>query len=123
MNTARVNCQAGVYENSQGIRKMIVAGGETHGTVYLTSTEILNLDTFTWSPGNELPFILVHGTSVPFRNTFIVVGADDGITNDFKSIMEFDADTEQFFARSEEISREKTRVAAFLVPDNAVICN
>ena len=74
-----------------------------------------------WTSGPDLPKTGVYGVSVPYKNTFLIVG---GIfESSSKSIYQFDPNSEGWIRRSEGLQTDKRAMAAFLVPDSAVNCN
>ena len=87
-----------------GSTVFIVAGG--YGDAgYLDSVEILELSSLTWSQGPNLPFPIIRAASVPFGDTFLIVGGiSNGDGEELKTILEYDPVEEIWLVRPEELS-------------------
>ena len=70
MPSPRKYVQAGLVQYSDGSEHIVVTGG----CCYTELTEIFNLQTFTWSVGEDLPVAIGYGASVPFEDSFLIVG-------------------------------------------------
>ena len=79
------------------------------------------MDTLQWSAGPNLPRKCAYGVSVPFEDTFLVVGGYSSVSLD--QILQFDQETETWITRTEKLATGRHYFAAFMVPDNAVKCN
>ena len=99
-----------------------MTGGQSANGV-LQSTEILDLDTMQWSAGPNLPGPRYDAASVPYKNTFLVVGGKDGGHAVQDTIFEFDPETGDWITRIEQMTLKRSLFAAFMVPDYAVNCN
>ena len=78
MPTPRYYVQAGLVKYSDGSEHIVVAGGRSVNNDYLAVTEIFDLQTQTWSVGDNLPVESIGGASVPFEDSFIIVGEYTG---------------------------------------------
>ena len=108
---------------SNGRKKLIVTGGDSDpssSTTFISSTEILDLTTMQWTWGVSLPNPFVAATSVPYKNTFLVVGGSYTTGVDYNTIYEYDPNTDNWFTRAETLTAGRSYAAAFLVPDEAV---
>ena len=103
-------------ELGNGKKKLMVTAGGTDAL-----TNILDLDTLEWKTGLDLPNAAIHAASVPYKNTFLVVGGNDGGFLD--TIYEFHPETEVWITRSETLMTARHAHTAFLVPDSAVNCS
>ncbi len=71
MLLARDKCQAGLVTYPDGTQGILVAGDRNS---YDTSVEFLNLETLIWEPRQSLPETVFAGASVPYQDSFLVVG-------------------------------------------------
>ena len=55
------------------VEKVVTAGGHNDGS-YVSTTDIYNLATDSWSKGTPLPLALAYAAVVPYETTFLVVG-------------------------------------------------
>ena len=109
-----------MVEFPDGKRKLVVTG-----TPYVSTTEILDLDTLQWTDGPGLPFPWAYTASVPYKNTFLVIGGLGTHSGTVYStdIYEFDPVNMNWITRSETLTQGRHSHAAFLVPDDVVNCN
>ena len=87
----------------------------------------MDLETLEWNSvttTSSLPLELMSAISVPFRNSFVVVGGFDVDAPSYHStaIYEFDPDALEWITRSETLKTGRFKTAAFFVPDDAVKC-
>ena len=117
----------GLVRNPDGRTLLVVAGGKVSHTVYLASTEILDLETNTWSTGPDLPEAMGYGNTVQYKNTFIIVGGyrkdSDGSEHYSRPIYRFNPENHEW----EELGHGLTNwaragSASFLVSDDDVYC-
>ena len=108
-----------------GSRYIIVTGGS--GGVELNSTEVLNLDDTQqgWVRGPDLPTTLYLGASVPFGDTFLIVGGRDKIVHSMEmdTIFQFDGESFNWIQREEKLVMPRYGFAAFLVPQQVARCS
>ena len=117
-------CISGLVQYPGGIQKLVVTAGFSYGTAaQLVSTEIFNLNTYQWEVtlGPNLPRQVEKGVSVPFQNTFLVVGGYDSPTY-LTTIYQYDPNTEDWITRDETILPREV-FTAFLIPDDIVTCS
>ena len=118
------NLKLGAVLYPDGSTKLVVAGGRIPSTVdSISATEILDLDTLQWTTGQKLPgnLEIYAGSSVPYQNTFLIVGGQ-GHSMNHKTIFEWDPNTNGWITRTEQLTTARFRAPAFLVPDDAVDC-
>ena len=102
-----------------GSQVYVVAGGSNYEG-YPVSSEIFDLSSQTWSPGPDLPFPVLFATSVPFGDTFLVVGGiGDG--EYLQSILEFDPVANDWIVRPERLSVGRDDRPAITVVDSDYI--
>ena len=113
---------AGLIKRPNGSLQMVVAGGLSSNSIDLSSSEIYDINSQTWSTGPNLPSAWYLSTSVPFGDTFLVVG---GVSSGSRSddIYEFDPVANTWKTRIEKMSLDRYDHAAFLVPDEIARCN
>ena len=105
-----------VYPN--GEEAVVVAGGRDLNTV-----EIFFPSSMEWREGPDLPASdrWDAGMSVPFGNTFLIVGGEaDGDISD--RIIKYDVDNDDWIELPQTLTTARADGAAFLVPDNYVTC-
>ena len=73
MSKARGYHACGLATNKDGKQEVIIAGGDT-STGRTDSVEVYSIEDNRWMAGNSLPVALYYMASVPFRNSFLVVG-------------------------------------------------
>ena len=99
MPTPRRHVQAGLVKQTDGTRQIVVAGGR-----YLASTsnvtEILDLQTLEWSTGDDLPDDINSGASVPFNDSFLIVGGLDADNPPVKSIYYFNPQDQKWESKN-----------------------
>ena len=101
-----------IYPDSS--RKIIIAGG--YPSVDYSQT--YDLDTGVWLPGPLLPTDKKYaGESVPFGDTFLILGGKDASSSMTSSIHEFDSATETWILRNEYMDKVNAYFTAFWVPD------
>ena len=113
--------QAGVVTRSDGTQEVVVAGGlpiPTSDTV-----EIFSFETGSWrSAENNLPSSNHDGASVPYGDTFLIVGGYDTFT-EIDTILKYNPDEEFFETLPQHLLYGTARMAAMLVPDNYFDCS
>ena len=97
---------------------MYVVAGGYDGTSRLSSAAVLDLNNYsnTWSAVASLPESKYGAASVPFGDTFLIVGGSDG-TSDYKTILEFDPVDMDWISRTEVL--QDARNGAFAVTTSA----
>ena len=101
-----------------GGTELVVAGGY----ISKSNSEILDLSTLIWRSGPALPSIRESSASVPYENSFLMVGGfmSGGIL--FEDILQYDADAESWITRPEKLDFGRDRAVAMMVPDEMVEC-
>ena len=117
MPTERFRCQAGFVTYPNGDKGILVAGGYNGET----SAEFLNLDTLIWEPRPSLPVDIYWGASVPFQDSFLIVGGLSETEGTLDTIYYYNPITDQWdLLRTMNCKRDQ--MAAFLVPDSYSNC-
>ena len=97
----------------------MVAGGDYAGP----SVEFLDLDTLTWAPKQSLPHDLRLADSVPYKDSFLIVGGDEDYdTNDELDTILYYNPTLDEWENLGQLSVARSRNAAFMVPDSYAGC-
>ena len=113
LNTPRANCVGGMLSFDNGTRMVMAATGSGG----LQSSEILNLDEpGSWFFGPDMAYGFSYGTSVPVKNTFIVVGGY-GELQYWDTIWKYDIDVGNWTLMDQKLAIPRSSAAAFLVPD------
>ena len=68
---------ARVFNPKTGKEEVVVAGGYGRG-VELSSTEIYTVENDTWRQGQPLPKAFHSFASLPYEDTFLILGGDVG---------------------------------------------
>ena len=99
------------------VEKVVTAGGSNNGS-YLSTTDIYNLATDSWSKGTPLPSALAYAAVVPYETTFLVVGGatGNGIYSD--KIFLYETSGEWSEQPHMKLSEGKRNVVALLVPSS-----
>ena len=116
MTTMRQNCQAGLIINADDSRGILVAGGYNSET----TAEYLNLDTLLWEPRASLPQDVHYGASVPYQDSFLIVGGNTGST--LETIYYYNPTFDRWDLLY-EMNLGRENLAAFLVPDSYANCS
>ena len=73
----RVHGCGSVTNPATGKEEVVVTGGGGNGG-HLSSTEIYNVEDDTWRQGTPLPKALNGPTSLPYEDSFLILGGYDG---------------------------------------------
>ncbi len=118
MPIEKEDCQAGLVTYPDGKKGILVAGGD-----YDSSSYFLDLETLTWERKASLPTDIHLGASVPFENSFLIVGGiSDDIHEYLNTIFYYNPNLDQWELLSAFMHYERGRFAAFLVPDSYANC-
>ena len=111
------NVHAGLVTHANGSVEVVVI------TAYSTSkTQILNLGTLVWRYGpHDFPFPLGYAASVPYGNTFIVIGGYNG-SIDQDAIYQYEVDTGDWLLLPQHLATARRVFAATMVPDDLIHC-
>ena len=74
---ARLGGCGRVTNPTTGKEEVVVAGGAGNSG-YLSSTEIYNVEDDTWRQGTPLPKTLAGPASLPYEDSFLILGGYDG---------------------------------------------
>ena len=107
---AREESHAGLVTFDNGTKAVIVAGGSPG----ITSCEILDLETMTWSTGPSLLIGIENGASVQLEDTFIIVGGVIEANTDM--LWKFDPHNMDWVRMDQRMVTARSDLAAFLVP-------
>lgn len=119
MPRAHSYSHAGLVQYPDSSLKLIVAGG-LEGE---DQTDIYDFNLGAWLPGPLLPYNMYGGESVPFMDTFLIVGGSvygGGLLN---TVLEYDPVNIAWINRTETMDDARRHFAAFMVPDGYVTCS
>ena len=113
------NCQAGLVIDQNGKKGILVAGGEGQA-----SSEFLDLETLIWEPRANLPYQISNGGSVPYQNSFLIVGGYSTLLPDpfLNTIYYYNPDDDQWEQLPYTLEDRKDYPTAFMVPDDFANC-
>ena len=106
-----------VRKRPDGPVERVVAAGGNDGENVLSTTEIYDLATDSWSKGTPLPLALYGAAVVPFETTFLVVGGYTGEGFSDKVFL-YETTGEWSEQLHMTLSQPKWGVAAMLVPSS-----
>ena len=95
------SCGAATLQN--GTKIVVVAGGITSSTAQ-SRVQIFDLETRQWSEGPPLPSPLKYGLSVPYGNSFLVVGGRNEQNTDVGTVYQFDPINLSWIIRPEALA-------------------
>ena len=108
---------AGLVKFKNGPEVVMVAAGDHTNTV-----EIFNLGTWEWSYHTSWTEYRAGGMSVPYGDTFLVVGGEISSGDYSTEILWFNLDTEAWETRPEVVPSQTAYSAAFFVPNSYIRC-
>ena len=114
---------AGLVKRPNGWLQVVIAGGLSAGNSDLASSEVYDIESQTWSTGPNLPSAWYVAASVPFGDTFLVVGGDKFSGSSSNNIYEFDPAGNSWITRQEKLSLARYDHTAFFVPDEVAQCH
>ncbi len=119
MPIERRYCQAGLITYPDGTQGIIVAGGYYDEK----SVDFLNLDTLIWEPRPEMPINIHEGMSVPYKDSFLIVGGySTQVRSDhLDTIYYYNPMSDEFELLGHMMDKRET-FAAFMVPDHYANC-
>ncbi|CAM6054068.1 unnamed protein product [Sphagnum tenellum] len=110
--------QAGLITHPDGRLEIVVAAGSA-----TNRTQIFSFDTYTWRLGPDFPTGRVYGgSSVPYGDTFLVVGGYVVGGSYQSSIYSYHIETGSWLKMPQELAIARQLSAAFFVPDDYVNC-
>lgn len=86
------------------------------------TSEFLDLDTLIWSPKASLPYSINSGTSVPWLDSFLIVGGDSNVESYLDTIYYYDPTSDRW-QNIGHLDYRRRSSAAFLVPDDYANCS
>ncbi len=101
-------------------KDIVVAGGFYDGQI-LSETEIYNTGTGEWRAGRRLPQPLNSMASVPYGDTFLLVGGYSG--RFLNTIYQYDPTTGDWILRPERLSGNRERVGAVIAGPPVADCS
>ena len=110
-------CQAGYVTYPDGKQGILAAGGSS------VTAHFLDLDTLIWEPKQSLPIPIYIGASVPYQDSFLIVGGHiAGEGSDLDTIYYYNPSTDNWdLIGTMTVGRRE--FAAFLVPDSFANCS
>ena len=126
MPTARGYCQAGLVTYPDGSQGVLVAGGADQDYNAIDTVEFLNLRTMVWEPKQNLPTQIRKGQSVPYLDSFVIVGglndATSNATEFLDGVLYYNPSLDQW-DQVAQMEYPRYNFAAFLVPDRYAYCH
>ncbi len=117
MPTPRADCQAGFVTYPDGTNGVLVAGGN-----YERRAEFLNLETLVWVPKADLPVDIHLGASVPYQDSFLIVGGIKVSSTYLDSVYYYNPNSD-IWELIYTLDYGTAYSGAFLVPDSFAYCN
>ena len=117
--TGRQDCEAGFVTYPDGSSGIMVAGGNANSNE--VSVEFLNLDTLIWEPKQSLPVDIAWGASVPYKDSFLIVGGKSDLYSYLDTISYYNPTLDEWELVG-QMDYEREYVAAFMVPDSYANC-
>ncbi len=121
MPVERSDCLAGLVTYPDGKQGILVAGGVSGTDV--TITHFINLETLVWEIRADLPYKMQTGASVPFKDSFLIVGGWQNNTITSDRIWYYNPVNDKWEMRDEILMQGRSHPTAFLVPDDYIFCS
>ena len=122
LNQARYGHVCGAVQHEQQGLEVVCAGGFGSDSEILDTVEILNLDSGVWRSGPGLLGGARAGmASVPFGDSFLLVGGLNAAEEALADILEYDGTAESWISRPESIGSGRSHMAAVLVDQDSMI--
>ncbi len=85
----------------------------------------LDLNTLTWEPKAGMPKEIYLGASVPYQDSFLIVGGYNKFSQDdyLSSIYYYDPINDEWDRLMERLTYKRREFAAFLIPDSYANCS
>ena len=106
--------QVGLITFANGTSVIMNAGGE-NGIIAKT-TEIFNLDEMTWNKGPNLPIRISLGTTVQWRNSFIIIGGFN-YGQYLDTLFYYNVEANNWQEMNQKLTTAREQTAAFIVPN------
>ena len=113
-NNHRVGYAGHVLIN--GSVHIVITGGDDQ--LGSQETDILNLETLTWSLGEGLPISIRLGASVPFGKSFLIVGGKP----QSNKIFYFEPTKLRWIELEEKLTNANYHITSFMVPNSFANC-
>ena len=110
--------QAGMVTYPDKSYGILVTGGEDNKTM----SDFLDLETLTWQPKAPLPFEINRGTSVPYHESFLILGGRDDRGIEHDEILYYDPIDDEWIVLEQKLAKPKMYFSAFTVPDSYIQC-
>ena len=119
MAHSRLGHACGLIQSNNSGPEIVVAGGSQVGLL----VEILSLSTMEWREGPNLPKDIEFPASVPFGNSFLIIGGSNtGEYGFYDSIYEYGVEGGNWIERPEKLSQAKYDLTAVMLDTNDVNC-
>ena len=108
----------GPVRSQQGgpVEKVVATSGYIGNGSYLSTTEIYDVATDSWSKGTPLPVALTLAAIVPYETTFLVIGGKSSDSNHSDKVFLYETSGEWREQPHMKLSQPKRSVAAMLIP-------
>ncbi len=108
---------AGFVTFPNGANGVLISGGGD------SSSYFLDLDTLIWQPKSSLPLAIYIGASVPYLDSFLIVGGHiDGQTSDLNTIYYYNPSVDDWEVIG-TMSIGRRALTAFMVPESFANCS
>lgn len=121
MPIPKAGVQAGYVRYPDGSHGIMVTGG----TLGVKNSDFLDLDTLLWIPKASLDDDIGYGASVPFRDSFLIVGGIRvfAANNYLNTIYYYNPDSDTWIQLEKNMLRQRYKFAAFMVSDDYANCD
>ena len=99
-----------------------MAGADAFNLHELKSSVFLDLETLTWEPKANLPREIKEGTSVPYQDSFLIVGGWS-VNRALNSIYYYNPSLDEWELLDQRMDFIRENFAAFTVPDSFANCS
>ena len=109
----RTNFYSGLVTQPDGSKSGMIAGG-----IIKSSSEMFDFKTNSWTKKADLPYKLGGGSTLPYRDSFIIIGGNNYDSwSESKSILYYNPLFNKWETLEEELKLGRTYFTAFYVPD------
>ena len=116
MASARGGLGCGTIQSGGGV-ELVAAGGYSDFEARLTTSEIFNFESGEWRSGPETPYYFDSAVSLPFEDSFLIVGGDINHT-----ILKFDVATMKFVILEPTLAHARYYGQAILIDNDKGVC-
>ena len=92
-------------------QSILITGGSTN------STEQFDFQTMSWSKSTDLPYEIASGVTLPYKDSFVIIGGHDTDYTNTKSILFYDNLSNKWEILDVELEIGRADFTAFYVPD------